>query len=183
MFRIGRRKPTSPTPPSARRRQAGLLGLFRGRTDLLQPSPAFNADKGYGKVTTRRVIEFTYGTRVKIASSDRRRVKLRITNIAHLFADGTETGHWEWSAGRWIPASWFYPATGWIVGHFFLGIGREPTVGDRAIQVGEVFAVGEGEVPIDDIYVLSPNDDALTPDTFMFRLEVEEVIDYDKELR
>lgn len=174
------RQPHANPAPSARRRQFGLLGLFRGRTDLLQPSPAINSGKGYGRVTSTRVYELGYSERLKIAPSSKHRVKLRIRNIGHLFADGTETGHWEWSAGRWIPASWFYPATGWIVGHFFLGIGRQPATGDRAIQVGETLAIGEGEVTTDDIYVLTPADDALTPDTFKFRIEIEEVFDYGK---
>lgn len=90
------------TPGTIRARTRGVQAIMRGRPDLLKPSLMLNATRGYGVTTLLRTGVMTVGDNpLRMNPHNKRRQSIRIVNVTHLNANGTENSDWAYINGTW----------------------------------------------------------------------------------
>lgn len=159
-------------PRTARGRSVGLFALLGFRPDLLLPSPMPGASVGVGRVAREKRGEILVGAApVRIAAGNTHRVLLRIANVTHLLADGTESPDLVWDNGRWRSREF-----GTIIqAHLKVSFGKSATANNADLDIGKDIEYGS-EPPMADVWIVAVG----TP-AYKVRYMLEEITDYDDE--
>lgn len=121
------------TPGTFRARSFGRWALRQGRPELLRSAPSLNAGRGRGQVTRYQTGSVTVGgPAVRISSGNGRRKKLRLANITHLNANGTESSAWVFKNGKWQTPD----GQAAVSARLAYAWDRQARAGDPAIDVG-----------------------------------------------